>query len=77
MPHLAELTSAADFERPGAACCRNRSQELELLLRRDLDLIRYPARPWVLPREAPDGAHGARCARSSAADRPASRRRSA
>ena len=53
MPHLPELTSAADFEQ--AALLPTSLRELELLLRRDLDLIRYPARPWVLAHAAPDG----------------------
>src|SRR3954468_24751091 len=55
MPRLAELTSAADFEGPQPPPLARSLAELELLLRRDLDLIRYPARPWVLPRIAPDG----------------------
>jgi hypothetical protein len=54
MPRLAELTSAADFEGGRPPLPRSLA-ELELLLRRDLDLTRYPARPWVLPRMAPDG----------------------
>jgi cation diffusion facilitator CzcD-associated flavoprotein CzcO len=55
MPRLAELTSAAEFEarRPPLPLSL---EELELLLRRDLDLIRYPARPWVLSHDAPNGA---------------------
>jgi cation diffusion facilitator CzcD-associated flavoprotein CzcO len=56
MPHLDELTTAADFEHAAQGLLPQSLSELELLLRRDLDLIRYPARPWVLPREAPDGA---------------------
>jgi cation diffusion facilitator CzcD-associated flavoprotein CzcO len=54
MPRLAELTSAADFEGAGPPLPQSLA-ELELLLRRDLDLTRYPARPWVLSRVAPDG----------------------
>jgi len=53
MPHLPELTNAAQFEQ--AALLPKSLPELELLLRRDLDLIRYPARPWVLSHAAPDG----------------------
>ena len=56
MPYLDELTSAADFETAAQSLLPKSLAELELLLRRDLDLIRYPARPWVLTREAPDGA---------------------
>lgn len=56
MRHLDELTSAADFDAAAQSLLPKSLAELELLLRRDLDLIRYPARPWVLPREAPDGA---------------------
>src|SRR5882724_4114495 len=50
-----ELTDAAAFESAPHLLPRTLA-ELELLLRRDLDLIRYPARPWVLTHEAPDGA---------------------
>jgi cation diffusion facilitator CzcD-associated flavoprotein CzcO len=56
MRHLDELTSAADFDSAARSLLPQSLAELELLLRRDLDLIRYPARPWVLTREAPDGA---------------------
>ena len=56
MPHLAELTSAAELEALARPLLPQSLAELELLLRRDLDLIRYPARPWVLSRTAPDGA---------------------
>jgi cation diffusion facilitator CzcD-associated flavoprotein CzcO len=56
MPRLAELSSAAEFEALQRPLLPQSLAELELLLRRDLDLIRYPARPWVLTREAPDGA---------------------
>jgi len=55
MPRLVELTTAADFAGGVAPGLPRSLGELELLLRRDLDLIRYPARPWVLPRPAPDG----------------------
>jgi cation diffusion facilitator CzcD-associated flavoprotein CzcO len=55
MPHLAELTSAAEFEASERPLLPQSLAELELLLRRDLDLIRYPARPWVLSRAAPGG----------------------
>jgi cation diffusion facilitator CzcD-associated flavoprotein CzcO len=54
MRHLPELTTAAELEAAPHLLPRS-LPELELLLRRDLDLIRYPARPWVLPRPAPDG----------------------
>ena len=54
MPHLDELTRAAEFE-AGRSVLPQSLDELELLLRRDLDLTRYPARPWVLPHTAPDG----------------------
>lgn len=56
MPHLPELTNAVEFDAQPYALLPSTLDELELLLRRDLDLIRYPARPWVLPRAAPDGA---------------------
>jgi cation diffusion facilitator CzcD-associated flavoprotein CzcO len=56
MPHLEELTTAADLETGAQNLLPKSLGQLELLLRRDLDLIRYPARPWVLTREAPDGA---------------------
>lgn len=54
MPRLPELTRAEELEAAPNLLPRTLA-ELELLLRRDLDLIRYPARPWVLPRPAPDG----------------------
>ncbi len=54
LPHLGELTSAAEFE-TGRSVLPQSLDELELLLRRDLDLTRYPARPWALPHMAPDG----------------------
>jgi cation diffusion facilitator CzcD-associated flavoprotein CzcO len=54
MPHLPELTDAAELE-SAVSLLPQSLQQLELLLRRDLDLIRYPARPWVLAHEAPDG----------------------
>lgn len=54
MPHLPELTNAAELE-SARGLLPSSLAELELLLRRDLDLIRYPARPWVLPHAAPDG----------------------
>ena len=54
LPHLPELTSAAEMEAARGLLAQSLA-DLELLLRRDLDLIRYPARPWVLSREAPDG----------------------
>jgi cation diffusion facilitator CzcD-associated flavoprotein CzcO len=56
MRHLEELTGAADFDTAAQSLLPTSLDALELLLRRDLDLIRYPARPWVLTREAPDGA---------------------
>jgi FAD-dependent urate hydroxylase len=55
MPRIAELTSAAEFEASERALLPQSLAELELLLRRDLDLIRYPARPWVLTHSAPSG----------------------
>ena len=54
MRQLPELTSAAELEL-ARDLLPSTLPELELLLRRDLDLIRYPARPWVLPHDAPDG----------------------
>ncbi len=56
MPHLDQLTSAAEFDSAAQGLLPKSLDELELLLRRDLDLIRYPARPWVLTHEAPGGA---------------------
>lgn len=53
MPLLPELTQPADFAGqalPGSLA------ELELLVRRELDLTRYPAKSWVLPHIGPDGA---------------------
>ena len=61
MRHLDELTSAADFDAVAQSLLPQSLAELELLLRRDLDLIRYPARPWVLTREAPDGTPRSTC----------------
>jgi cation diffusion facilitator CzcD-associated flavoprotein CzcO len=55
MAQLAELSSAAEFEALQRPLLPQSLAELELLLRRDLDLIRYPARPWVLSHAAPDG----------------------
>src|SRR5262249_43211337 len=54
MPQLPELTRPEEFDAASNLLPRTLA-ELELLLRRDLDLIRYPARSWVLPRPAPDG----------------------
>ena len=48
MPHLPELSSAAEFEALARSPLPQSLPELEVLLRRDLDLTRYPARPWVL-----------------------------
>jgi cation diffusion facilitator CzcD-associated flavoprotein CzcO len=56
MPQLAELTTVVEFEGAERSLLPRSLAELELLLRRDLDLIRYPARPWVLSHTAPDGA---------------------
>lgn len=55
MPQLPELTTAEDFRREPAPPLPRSVDELELLVRRDLDMTRYPAKPWVLPRPAPDG----------------------
>jgi FAD-dependent urate hydroxylase len=55
MRHLPELTTAAELEAAPSLLPQTLA-ELELILRRDLDLIRYPARSWVLSHEAPDGA---------------------
>ena len=55
MPQLAELSSATEFEALARSPLPKSLAELEVLLRRDLDLTRYPARPWVLTHPAPDG----------------------
>ena len=55
MAQLTELSSAAEFEALQRPLLPQSLAELELLLRRDLDLIRYPARRWVLSHAAPDG----------------------
>jgi FAD-dependent urate hydroxylase len=55
MPQLPELTTRADFTQPGAAPLPETLEQLELLIRRDLDLTKYPAKSWVIPRTAPDG----------------------
>lgn len=55
MPELPQLTAAQDFAtRDGIALPRTLA-ELELMVRRDLDMTRYPAKAWVLPRQGPDG----------------------
>lgn len=54
MRQLPELTTATELDAAPSLLPRSLA-ELELLLRRDLDLIRYPARPWVLRRDAPNG----------------------
>jgi cation diffusion facilitator CzcD-associated flavoprotein CzcO len=41
----------ADDDLPVARSLR----QLEAMVRRDLDLVRYPIRSWVLPKTAPDG----------------------
>jgi FAD-dependent urate hydroxylase len=54
MPNIAELAAEglpAFPPVPQAA----RLEELEAMVRRDLDLIQYPIRSWVLPKIAPDG----------------------
>src|SRR5204862_396465 len=55
MPDLPELTAARDFAGNGGASLPRTLAELELLVRRDLDMTRYPAKSWVLPRLGPNG----------------------
>ncbi len=55
MAKVAELSSAAEFEALQRPLLPQSLVEAELLLRRDLVLIRYPARPWVLAHAAPAG----------------------
>jgi cation diffusion facilitator CzcD-associated flavoprotein CzcO len=52
MPELARLSRPRDI--PDETLTR-RLDELEKLVRRDLDMTRYPAKSWVLPHTAPDG----------------------
>src|SRR5258708_27719821 len=54
---LPELTAPGDFAGPGAGALPASLEALELLVKRDLDMTRYPAKSWVLPRLAPDGKH--------------------
>jgi cation diffusion facilitator CzcD-associated flavoprotein CzcO len=54
MPGAPELTHAEHFE-PSFSGLPRSLGELELLVWRDLDLTRYPAKLWVLPRFRPDG----------------------
>lgn len=49
IPHLASAEAVAQRHLPRSLA------ELEALLKRDLDLVRYPAKSWVLPRMAPNG----------------------
>jgi hypothetical protein len=55
MPNVSELTapevlsSSREFPRARSL------DELGAMVRRDLDLIQYPIRSWVLPKIAPDG----------------------
>ena len=49
LPALMNPNSLADVALPRSL------RELEVLVKRDLDLVRYPIKSWVLPKHAPDG----------------------
>lgn len=55
MRELPELTSPEDFAGARTRALPSSLDDLELLVRRELDMTRYPAKSWVLPRRAPDG----------------------
>jgi FAD-dependent urate hydroxylase len=55
MPDLPQLTAARDFTNRDGVPLPRTLAELEVLVRRDLDMTRYPAKAWVLPKQGPDG----------------------
>jgi cation diffusion facilitator CzcD-associated flavoprotein CzcO len=55
MPVLAHFSSKADFSGERSQLLPSSLDDLECLVRRELDLTRYPAVDWVVPRLGPDG----------------------
>ena len=55
MPVLTEFSSKADFSGERSRLLPSSLDDLEYLVRRELDLTRYPAVSWVVPRTGPDG----------------------
>lgn len=55
MPNVPMLLDSADvLTDPAFPVARDLAQ-LEAMVRRELDLVRYPIKAWVLPKIAPDG----------------------
>jgi len=55
MPVLADFSSKVDFSCERSRLLPSSLEDLEYLVRRELDLTRYPAVNWVVPRTGPDG----------------------
>ena len=55
MPELPALTCPGDLVADADLAIPRSLEQLEAVLRRDLDLVRYPIKSWVLPKTAPDG----------------------
>jgi cation diffusion facilitator CzcD-associated flavoprotein CzcO len=55
MPGIPDRCSLEDFKGEKSHLLPTTMAELELMVRRELDLTRYPAKSWVIPRSAPDG----------------------